>query len=441
MQFYESIMVALVDCNNFYVSCERVFNPALTGRPVVVLSNNDGCVIARSNEAKALGISMGAPFFKSRGLFKKQGVRVFSSNYSLYGDMSGRVMTTLSQFTPELEIYSIDEAFLSLNGFSDLTTYARAIRKTIRQHTGIPVSIGIGPTKTLAKAANRIAKKKASLQGVLDLAEVRDTDSLLASVAAGDIWGVGPRYAAMLATRGITNACELKNADDRFIQKAMTIGGLKTVRELRGEPCIELEQSPAPKKAICSSASFGRPVEALEELLESVSDYVSRAAEKLRRQHCAAATVQVYLTTNRFADGPCYANSLSCTLREPTASTPVLITCAQACLRAIYRRGYRYKKTAVLLSGLMPEAGLQLSLFSEGGRSRARQKALMSGMDSLNQRYGRNTVQFASSGTTKGWKMLQSYRSPCFTTRWSELPSVKAQGQKKKGGRHQLSGL
>lgn len=419
-------MFALVDCNNFYVSCERVFNPALNGRPVVVLSNNDGCVIARSNEAKALGISMGAPFFKSRDLFKKNGVRVFSSNYGLYGDMSGRVMTTLGQFTPDLEIYSIDEAFLDLGGFSDLTPYARAIRATIRQHTGIPVSIGMGPTKTLAKVANKIAKKDASLQGVLDLATIQDRDSLLAGVPVEDIWGVGPRYAAMLASHGITTACELKNAGDSFIQKTMTIAGLRTVRELRGEACIELEQSPAPKKAICSSRSFGRPVEAIEELLESVSEYMSRAAEKLRRQHCAAASVQVSLTTNRFADGPQYANSISCTLEPPTAYTPELITCAQACLRAIYRKGYRYKKTAVLLSGLMPAKGLQLHLFAGRGPSQAHQKALMDGMDMLNRRYGRTTVQFASSGINKRWKMLQSYKSPCFTTCWGELPTVKA---------------
>ena len=337
----------------------------LRKKPVVVLSNNDGCVIARSNEAKALGIKMGAPFFQNRELFKKNSVRFFSSNYSLYGDMSCRVMTTLQQFTPDLEIYSIDEAFFSLDGFSDLTRYGRRIRKTVKQHTGIPVSIGIAPTKTLAKVANKIAKKNLSLQGVLDLAEVEDLDSLLETVAVEDIWGVGCRYAAMLNRHGITNACQLKNADDAFIQKTMTIVGLRTVHELRGEPCIELEQSPPPKKAIGSSRSFGKPVEELEELLESVSDYVSRAAEKLRTQNSAAATVQVYLTTNRFKNEPQYANYISCTLPTPTAYTPDLIACAQACLKAIYRKGYRYKKTGILLTGLTPANGLQLNLFAE----------------------------------------------------------------------------
>lgn len=418
-------MVALVDCNNFYVSCERVFNPALAGRPVVVLSNNDGCVIARSNEAKALGIAMGAPFFQNRALFGRNGVRFFSSNYALYGDMSGRVMATLGQFTPDLEVYSIDEAFLSLDGFGDLTRYALGIRAAVGRHTGIPVSIGIAPTKTLAKAANKIAKTDASLQGVLDLSAVRDPDSLLEGVAAGDVWGVGPRYAALLRRRGITTARALKYAADGLIRKHMTIAGLRTVRELRGEPCIGLEQAPPPKKAIGSSRSFGSPVERLDELLESVSDYVSRAAEKLRAQGCAAAAVQVYLTTNRFADEPQYANWRSRTLPAPTAYTPELIACAQACLRAMYRRGYRYKKTGILLAGLVPARGRQLGLFA-GRRDHARETALMEALDGLNRRYGRNTVQFAASGVDRRWRMLQSYRSPCFTTRWSELPAVKA---------------
>ena len=419
-------MFALVDCNNFYVSCERVFCPALAAQPVVVLSNNDGCVIARSNEAKALGIKMGSPFFQNRDLFKKNNVQFFSSNYGLYGDMSCRVMTTLQQFTPDLEIYSIDEAFLSLDGFSDLTQYGRRIRSTVKKHTGMPVSIGIAPTKTLAKAANKIAKKDTALQGVLDLATVEDIDSLLATVEVADIWGVGSRYAAMLQRHGIANACQLKNTDDAFIQKNMTIMGLRTVHELRGEPCIELEQAPAPKKAIGSSRSFGKPVEDIEELLESVSDYVSRGAEKLRRQNCAASTLQVYLTTNRFKDEPQYANCVSCTLPTPSSYTPELIACAQACLRTIYRKGYRYKKTGILLTGLTPANGLQLDIFGGHRGNFSDQKAIMRAVDALNQRYGRNTVQFASSGIDKRWKMLQSYKSPCFTTRWSELPTVKA---------------
>jgi DNA polymerase V len=418
-------MFALVDCNNFYVSCERVFNASLERQPVVVLSNNDGCVIARSNEAKALGIKMGAPFFQNRNLLKKNNVQFYSSNYVLYGDMSCRVMNTLRQFTPDLELYSIDEAFLSLDGFSKLTHYGQRIRSTVKKHTGMPVSIGIAPTKTLAKVANKIAKKDAALQGVLDLATVEDIDSLLATVEVEDIWGVGSRYAAMLQRHGITNACQLKNADDAFIQKNMTIMGLRTVHELRGEPCIELEQSPAPKKAIGSSRSFGTPVEDIEELLESVSDYVSRAAEKLRCQNCAASTLQVYLTTNRFKDEPQYANCVSCTLPTPTAYTPELIACAQACLRKIYRKGYWYKKTGILLIGLTPANGLQLDLFAGHRGNFSGQKTIMQAIDALNQRYGRNTVQFASSGIDKRWKMLQSYKSPCFTTRWSELPTVK----------------
>jgi DNA polymerase V len=419
-------MFALVDCNNFYVSCERVFNPGLAGRPVVVLSNNDGCVIARSNEARALGIQMGAPFFQSREFFRKNNVCYFSSNYSLYGDMSGRVMATLEQFSPECEVYSIDEAFLSLAGCADPAACGRSIRATVKKHTGLPVSIGIAPTKTLAKAANKIAKKDAALQGVLDLAAARDIDSLLAAVAVEDVWGVGPRYAAMLRRHGIQNACALKNAGDGFIQKNMTITGLRTVHELRGEPCIDLDRAPAPKKAIGSSRSFGVPVEELDELLESVSEYVSRAAEKLRAQRCTAAAVQVYLTTNRFRDEPQYANYLSCTLAAPTAYTPDLIAAAQACLRAIYRRGYRYKKTGVLLSGLAPMHGMQLHLFTGAKGSSAKKNAAMQAVDELNRRYGGSTMQFASSGIDRRWKMLQSYKSPCFTTRWGNIPAVKA---------------
>ena len=419
-------MFALVDCNNFYVSCERVFNASLEGKPVVVLSNNDGCVIARSNEAKALGIKMGAPFFQNKDLFKKNNVQFYSSNYALYGDMSCRVMNTLQQFTPDLELYSIDEAFLSLDGFSNLTQYGHRIRSTVKKHTGMPVSIGIAPTKTLAKVANKIAKKDLTLQGVLDLASVRDMDRLLETVAVEDIWGIGGRYAARLQGHGITNARQLKYADDAFVQKTMTIMGLRTVHELRGEPCIELEQCPPPKKAIGCSRSFGTPVEALEELLESVSDYVSRAAEKLRAQNCAASSVQVYLTTNRFKNEPQYANCLSCTLAAPSSYTPELIGCAQTCLKAIYRKGYHYKKTGILLTGLMPAKGLQLGLFAGHRAAVSQQKAIMQAVDGLNQRYGRKTVQFASSGIDKRWKMLQSFKSPCFTTRWGELQTVKA---------------
>jgi len=413
---------ALVDCNNFYVSCERVFNPKLEGIPVIVLSNNDGCAVARSNEAKKLGIKMGTPFFQCKDLLYKNNGKALSSNYALYGDMSCRVIQTLQQFTPELEIYSIDEAFLSLNGFGNLTSYAKKIRSTVKQHTGIPVSIGIAPTKTLAKVANKIAKK--NIAGVLDLA-TENMDSLLESVEVGDIWGVGYRYAAMLNKYGITNARQLRDCDDTFIKKKMTIVGLRTLHELRGESCIALELMPSSKKAIGSSRSFGKPVTDINELLESVSDYVSRAGEKLRQQNSATSAMQVYLSTNPFKNQPQYANAVSCSF-PATSYTPELIRYAQACLKQIYRKGYAYKKTGILLSGFSPANAVQLNLFAEPSQDRASQKAIMSALDSINQKYGTNTVSYASSGISKIWKMLQSLKTPCFTTRWSEIPVVRA---------------
>jgi DNA polymerase V len=414
---------ALVDCNNFYVSCERVFNPTLEKKPVVVLSINDGCVIARSNESKALGIKMGAPFFQNKELFRKHCVKVLSSNYALYGDMSHRVMTTLQQFAPELEIYSIDEAFLSLEGFHlNLAEYAQQIRSTVKKHTGIPVSVGIGVTKTLAKVANKIAK---SGNGVFDITTVHDINALLETVAIENIWGVGSRYAQLLNRHDIRNARQLKDADDAWVKKKMTVAGLRTVMELRGEPCIDLELSPPSKKAIGSSRSFGKPVESLDELLESVSDYVSRAAEKLRLQNSVASVVQVYLTTNYFKpQEPQYSNCVSCQL-SPTDYTPEIIRQAQAGLKEIYRKGYWYKKTGILLMGLCPYDGIQLNLFAS--RSMPENKKLMQTFDAINTRWGSNTIQFASSGIGKQWKMIQRYKSPCFTTRWSEIAVAKAQ--------------
>ncbi|MGC9326028.1 MAG: Y-family DNA polymerase, partial [Candidatus Hinthialibacter sp.] len=327
--------VALVDCNNFYASCERVFQPQLEGKAVVVLSNNDGCIIARSNEAKALGIKMGDPFFKIEPFLRRAGVRYFSSNYSLYGDMSQRVMNVLAQFSPELEVYSIDEAFLNLTGVlrrsewetDALSGYGRRIQATVRQWTGIPVSVGIAETKTLAKIANRLAKRSKTLQGVFDLRKEPDRDAILEAVDVGDVWGIGSRYAHRLRQRGIANARQLRDADETWIQKEMAMGvvGMRLVLELRGVPCLPLDLSPGPKKGIACSRSFGNPVTLLSELRAATAAYVSRAAEKLRGQNSLCKTMSVYVMTNPFKNEPQYYNSALIRFPTPTADTPEMI--------------------------------------------------------------------------------------------------------------------
>ena len=293
---------ALVDCNNFYASCERVFNPKLEGKPIVVLSNNDGCVVARSNEAKALGIGMGVPEFQIRPLLRAHHVQVFSSNYTLYGDLSQRVMETLEQFCPDVEIYSIDEAFLGLSGFTsrNLTDYGRTMCSTVKRWTGIPVSVGIAETKTLAKIANRVAKRTPDTGGVFDLLVCPDRDALLGRIAVQDVWGIGPNHARCLAQYGITTALQLRQVDDQWVRKHMGIVGLRLVMELRGVSCLDLEQCPSPKQGLTCSRAFGKPISTLTEMEEAISSYASRVAEKLRGERLAATVLTVFLTTNEF---------------------------------------------------------------------------------------------------------------------------------------------
>lgn len=416
-------LFALVDCNNFYVSCERVFNPALAGRPVVVLSNNDGNVVARSNEAKALGIPFAAPAHECAPLVKRHGVAVFSSNYALYGDMSQRVMSTIAGFAPEVEIYSIDEAFLSLGSLAgvDPCAYAGKIRETVRRWTGIPVSIGIAPTKTLAKLANRLAKRDPSQRGVLTLELGGELDAILGGVAVEDVWGVGPRHTAMLARHGIRTARALRDADDAFVRKRMTVTGLRTVHELRGRSCIPLDEAAPPKKGIVSSRSFGRPVVELAEISEALSSYTARAAEKLRRQRSAAALLCVFLSTNPFRDDPQYYNVATRRLTVPTANTAELIRHARADLARIYRPGFRYKKTGVFLSEIVPADSRQLDLFADAGVPEERER-LMAALDAINARMGRGTVYHAAEGVQRPWRMRQARLSRRFTTSWDELP-------------------
>ena len=417
---------ALVDCNNFYASCERVFNPTLEGKPIVVLSNNDGCVVARSNEAKALGIGMGIPEFQIRPLLRTHRVHVFSSNYTLYGDMSQRVMETLERFSPDLEVYSIDEAFLSLVGFEHrgLTEHGRLIRRTVKQWTGIPVSVGIAETKALAKIANRVAKRTPDTGGVFDLLACQDREALLGRVAVEDVWGIGPNHARLLNQHGITTALQLREADDQWIRKRMGIVGLRLVMELRGVSCLDLEQCPASKQGLTCSRAFGKLISTLTEIEEAVSVYTSRVAEKLRRERLTATVLTVFLTTNEFKEGPQYSNALTLKLPVATDTTSELIRSALHGIRAIYRDGYLYKKAGVLLTGLVPASQTQADLFDYQDRERS--KRLMSALDSINDRWGAGTLQYASSGITKAWKTQFHRRSPAYTTHWDELPVAHA---------------
>ncbi len=416
-------MFALIDCNNFYVSCERVFNPALEGKPVVVLSNNDGCVIARSNEAKSLGIGMGAPAFQCEGLFAKHNVYVFSSNYALYADMSRRVMDTLEQLSPAIEVYSIDEAFLTLDGFASPTEYGRFLRNTVKRWTGIPISVGIGATKTLAKAAGWFAKKEPLWGGVVDISG--RCDELLERLEAGEVWGVGPRYAQLLARNGIFTARELRDAPDEWVRKHMSTAGLRTVWELRGTPCISLERVSMPKKGIVTSRMFGTPVEGLKELKEAVAAYAARAAEKLRSQGSVARCITVFIKTNRFSHDPEYSQSATARLPTPTAYTPELIRYAHKILERIYKPGHRYNKAGVMLTDIIPACEMQLDLLTPTQDHRRRER-LMSSLDRINAQWGSDTIWYAAAGAAQRWRMRRSLLSARFTTSWNEIPVVRA---------------
>ncbi|MFC1670056.1 Y-family DNA polymerase [Spirochaetota bacterium] len=417
---------ALVDCNNFYVSCERVFDPSLRKRPVVVLSNNDGNVVALSNEAKELGIPFGSPFFKVKPLIEKHKIAFFSSNYTLYGDMSHRVMDILADFSPKMEIYSIDEAFLSLGRIRlDPTEYGREIRSRVKKWTGIPVSVGIGPSKTAAKTASRIVKKNPSYNGVFDITDHPRIDDILGSISVRDIWGVGPQYGKLLNKNGIYTALQLRDAPDKWIKKNMTIMGLRTVHELRGISCIPFDEMPPPKKGIANSRSFGKPVETYGEMREAVASYVSKASEKLRSQRGVARFITVFITTNRFKNEPQYSNGASYELPVPTSHTPTLTHYASKLLKEIYKRGYRYKKAGVILTEIISGDEVQLNLFAPYNNL-VRDQSLMYAIDVINRRMGPKTVHFAAEGIRKDWHMKRSFLSRRYTTNWKEIPVVKA---------------
>jgi DNA polymerase V len=420
-------MYALVDCNNFYVSCERVFRPRLRGVPVVVLSNNDGCVIARSEEAKALGVGMGVPAFQIRDLVKRYGIVVCSSNYALYGDMSNRVVQTLSELVPQLEVYSIDEAFLDLRWmpYHNVHELGLTIRNQVWAYTGIPVSVGIGPTKTLAKVANRFAKKHCPGEGVFLIEDESSRDRALQATPVAEVWGVGGRYAALLQRQGLQTAYELANANEAWVQKAMKVVGLRMVRELRGLPCYELDTAPDPKKGICSSRSFGQPLTDLGSVSEAVATFAARVGEKLRREGNCARLMHVFLVTNKFRkDQPQYFGSNVLELPVASQSTPELVSVALRGLRLLWREGYRYKKAGVMVTGVVPAYAVQRDLFDS--RPREADPRAMGVLDRLNQRFGRDTIRLGSQGFGEGWHMRREAVSPCYTTRGSDLLVVRA---------------
>jgi DNA polymerase V len=418
-------LFALVDCNNFYASCERVFAPRLNKKPVVVLSNNDGCAIARSQEAKAAGIRMGHPIFQCQDLVKKHDITVFSANFVLYGDMSQRVMQTLSAFSPEMEIYSIDEAFLVLDGaaVADPDATARQIRTIVQQRTGLPVSVGIGPTKTLAKVANHIAKRKMRSQGYYVLTDRKQTDTWLNKTPVEKIWGIGGRRAKWLHYHGIENAYQLMQMPDAWLKKYMMVTGLRTVWELRGVPCLPLEQVPPVKKAIGTSRSFGYRVTRYAEMEEAVAAYTARTAEKLRKQKTLAGFIQVYVETDCFKPDDYYENSAGCYVDPPTAYTPHLVQHAQQLLAAIYRPGLEYKKAGVLLTHFMAERQEQQH-FLEDAEEQSRQRRLMAAVDAYNRKTNSGKILFASEGLGKPWYMRQTRKSRRYTTRWDELLEI-----------------
>ena len=411
---------ALIDCNAFYVSCERVFNPKLNNRPVVALSNNDGCIISRSKEAKALGIKMGVPLFKVKDIVEKEKVVVFSSNYTLYADMSRRVMNIISSSSPYTEIYSIDEAFVELSSLPvDYESYAHQLRQTILQHTGIPVSIGIASTKTLAKVANHKAKKDDSLNGVCSLVNYNNIDQILELTEVGDVWGVGRRLSKKLINHGIHNAKLLKNCSDSWIRKMMSVNGLKTITELRGISCIPLEEYSMTRKSCCTTRSFGKLLTNLEDIEQAVTTFARRAAERIRSESLAASCVSVFVRTNPFdKKSAYYSNGASRTLSHPTHDSITIIETSLLLTKRIFKNNYQYKKAGVLLSGLCDDSEIQETLFEKNYNQNS---DLMSAIDAINYRYGRDTLQMASECKVGNWKQKRENCTRNYTTQIDRL--------------------
>jgi len=416
--------IALIDCNSFYVSCERLFNPKIRKKPVVVLSNNDGCIISRSNEAKALGIKMGEPYFKAKDIIVKNKVEVFSSNYSLYGDLSRRVMRTLKRFNSAIEVYSIDEAFLDLSNFSDdeVEKVGREIRETVLKWTGIPTSIGIAKTKTLSKVANHIAKKKKS--GVTSLIGIENIDPILEKVEINDVWGVGRQLTKFYHKNGIYNAKQLKNKSNTWIKKNSNVLGSRTAMELRGVPCIDIETTQSKRKSCVVSRSFGQRIEKYQELKEAVANYCLNASEKIRSESLIAKSITVFVRTSPFQSRfGYYSNSKTIDFAISTNNSIEIVKTALVALDSIFKNGYRYQKAGVMLTGLSNEDGSK-NLFSSEKDEKI--KGLMKSIDNTNYRYGRSTLSLASAGVQKRWNMRREHSSKIDTADFYCLPTIRA---------------
>jgi DNA polymerase V len=425
-------LFALVDVNNMYVSCERAFNPRLHNRPVVVLSNNDGCAVARSNEVKALGVKMGTPWYQMQDLVRQHGIIGLSSNYTLYGDMSNRVMTILRSYSPNVELYSIDESFLSLNGMDGMwaspAVMGQAIRTRILQWTGLPVCVGVGSSKTQAKLANHVAKKFPLFDSVCDFTtmSVARMRWLFVRIDVGEVWGVGHRIAARLHAMGIHSVQDLKEASPRGIRDIFGVVMERTCQELRGLSCLALEEVAPPRKEIVSSKSFGAMATDIGALEEAVSTYITRASEKLRAQRSVCGAIHVFVQTNRFRQqDPQYSSGVTVPLLDPTDDDRILAGAALQGLKVIFREGYQYKKAGVMLMDLAPNTVDQGALF-EALRQSENSVRVMAAFDALNQRFGRDTVQLGSAGLAPRWAMRAENKTPCYTTRWDELPKAHA---------------
>ena len=414
--------IALVDCNSFYVSCERLFNPKIRKKPVVVLSNNDGCIVSRSNEAKALGIKMGEPYFKAKDIIVKNNVHVFSSNYSLYGDLSRRVMRTLKRFNFDIEVYSIDEAFINLSNFPDneVENVAQEIRAMVLQWTGIPTSIGIAKTKTLSKVANHIAKKKES--GVTSLIGIENIDPILEKVEINDVWGVGKQLTKFYHENGIYNAKQLKNMSNTWIKKSSNVSSSRTAMELRGIPCIDLEKTVSKRKSCVVSRSFGQRVEKFQELKEAIANYCLNASEKIRSESLIAKSITVFIRTSPFQSKfGHYSNSKTIDFPIGTNNSIEIVKTALSALETIFKNGYRYQKAGVLLTGLSNDDGKK-NLFSSEKDEKI--NSLMKSIDSTNYRYGRSAISLASAGVKKRWNMKREYSSRIDTADFNLLPKI-----------------
>ena len=424
---------ALVDCNNFFVSCERVFNPHLESRPVVVLSNNDGCIIARSNEVKRIGIPMGMPLFEARKLIRYHNIQVYSSNYSLYGDMSARVMNTLRNLTPQIEIYSIDEAFLNLAGFEnrELNNYGYNICKTVKKWTGIPVSIGIASTKTLAKVASHIAKKMPGANGVFTISNDTSSREILSQIPISDIWGIGSRWTKMLNKQGIKTALDFHDVPEQWVRKSMGVTGARTHLELHGQACFNIEDQPPDKKTIRVSRSFAKPIITRQKLRENIASFANRASEKMRQNGLVASIVYVFALTSRFNPQDYYKGIASYAPPSPTNHAIEITRAAVTAFEDIWRPGLKFKKAGVIMLGLTRAENIQNNLFSSSSaKIDARKQRLMVAFDKINTQIGNNKIHLGAIGLNRRTKYsiytTQNYRSPRYTTCWEELPSVKA---------------